>query len=163
MYLAFRERNTRYLTVNMKADWDYKKNGNRKKGNKEVVAACVFASMEEMHCVLKVTVTYLVTPWSRVLLEKLTGLQLLKKFPVFYRTQRFFAALTKPATGPYPEPDQSSPWPPTHFLEVHRNIILLFAPGSSKWPLSLMFPHKKPCVNISFPPYELHAPPIKFI
>ena len=26
------------------------------------------------------------TPWSRVLLEKLTGLQLRKKFPVFYRT-----------------------------------------------------------------------------
>jgi len=27
-----------------------------------------------------------VTPWSRVLLEKLTGLQLVKKFPAFYRT-----------------------------------------------------------------------------
>jgi hypothetical protein len=24
------------------------------------------------------------TPWSRVLLEKLTGLQLVKKFPAFY-------------------------------------------------------------------------------
>ena len=28
--------------------------------------------------------TYLLTPWSRVLLEKLTGLQLVKKFPAFY-------------------------------------------------------------------------------
>jgi hypothetical protein len=27
--------------------------------------------------------TYLLTPWSRVLLEKLTGLQLVKKFPAF--------------------------------------------------------------------------------
>jgi hypothetical protein len=27
--------------------------------------------------------TYLLTPWSRVLLDKLTGLQLVKKFPAF--------------------------------------------------------------------------------
>jgi hypothetical protein len=27
---------------------------------------------------------YLHTPWCRVLLEKLTGLQLVKKFPAFY-------------------------------------------------------------------------------
>ena len=30
--------------------------------------------------------TYLLTPWCRVLLEKLTGLQLVKKFPAFYGT-----------------------------------------------------------------------------
>jgi len=31
--------------------------------------------------------TYLLlTPWRRVLLEKLTGLQLVKKFPTFYGT-----------------------------------------------------------------------------
>jgi len=30
---------------------------------------------------------YLLTPWSRVLLEKLTGSQLVKKFPVFYRSR----------------------------------------------------------------------------
>jgi hypothetical protein len=38
--------------------------------------------------------TYLHTPWSRVLLEKLTGLQLVKKFPAFYGTRRFITALT---------------------------------------------------------------------
>ena len=38
--------------------------------------------------------TYLLTPWCRVLLEKLTGLQLVKKFPAFYGTQRFITALT---------------------------------------------------------------------
>jgi hypothetical protein len=37
---------------------------------------------------------FLLTPQSRVLLEKLTGLQLVKKFPVFYGTQRFVTALT---------------------------------------------------------------------
>ena len=37
---------------------------------------------------------YLLTPWCRVLLEMLTGLQLVKKFPSFHRTQRFITALT---------------------------------------------------------------------
>jgi len=36
---------------------------------------------------------YLLTPWCRVLLEKLTGLQLVKKFPVFHGTRRFITAL----------------------------------------------------------------------
>jgi hypothetical protein len=34
------------------------------------------------------------TPWSRVLLEKLTGSQLVKKFPAFYGTGRFITAFT---------------------------------------------------------------------
>ena len=38
--------------------------------------------------------TYLLTPRSRVLLEKLTGIQLVKKFPAFYGTRRYIAALT---------------------------------------------------------------------
>jgi hypothetical protein len=39
--------------------------------------------------------TYLLTPWSRVLLEKLTGSQPVKKFPAFYGTRRFIAAFTR--------------------------------------------------------------------
>jgi len=38
--------------------------------------------------------TYLLTPYSTVLLEKLTGLQLVKKFPAFYGTRRFITAFT---------------------------------------------------------------------
>ena len=37
---------------------------------------------------------YLLTPWCRVLLEKLTGSQLVKKFPAFHGTRRFITALT---------------------------------------------------------------------
>jgi len=37
---------------------------------------------------------YLLTPWSRVLLEKLNGFQLVKKFPAFYGTRRFITAIT---------------------------------------------------------------------
>ena len=36
----------------------------------------------------------LITPMCRVLLEKLTGLQLVKKFPAFHGTRRFITALT---------------------------------------------------------------------
>jgi hypothetical protein len=38
--------------------------------------------------------TYLLTPWGRVLLEKLIGLKPVKKFPVFYGTRRFITAFT---------------------------------------------------------------------
>jgi len=38
--------------------------------------------------------SYLRTPWCRVLLEKLTGLQLVKKFTTFHGTRRFITALT---------------------------------------------------------------------
>ena len=37
---------------------------------------------------------YLLTPWSRVLLENLTVPQLVKKFPVFYGTRKFITAFT---------------------------------------------------------------------
>ena len=39
-------------------------------------------------------VTYLLTPWSRVLLEKLTVSKPVKKFPAFYGTRMFSNALT---------------------------------------------------------------------
>ena len=44
--------------------------------------------------IMKFLVTYLLTPWCRVLLEKLTRLQLVKKFPAFYGTRKFITALT---------------------------------------------------------------------
>ena len=37
---------------------------------------------------------YSLTPWSRVLLEKLTDFQLVKKFPAFYGTRRFITEVT---------------------------------------------------------------------
>jgi len=36
---------------------------------------------------------HLLTSWCRVLFEKLTGLQLVKKFPAFYETRRFITEL----------------------------------------------------------------------
>jgi len=36
--------------------------------------------------------TYFLDPWSRILLEKLTGPQLVKKFSAFYGTKMFITA-----------------------------------------------------------------------
>ena len=55
------------------------------------------------------SLTYLLTPWCRVLLEKLTGLQLVKKFPAFYGTRRFITALTSVRHLSLPGPAQSNP------------------------------------------------------
>jgi len=46
---------------------------------------------------------YILTPWSKVLLEKLSSSQLVKKFPAFYGTQRFITAFMRPTTCPCPE------------------------------------------------------------
>ena len=37
----------------------------------------------------------LLIPWNRVLLEKLSGFQLVQKFPTFYGTQRFITTFTR--------------------------------------------------------------------
>ena len=84
--------------------------------------------------------TYLLTPCSTVLLEKLNGFQLVKNFLAYYGTRRYITAFTSAPTCSYPEPYQSSPYPPTHFLKIHLNIILPSTPGPSKWPLFLRFP-----------------------
>ena len=56
--------------------------------------------------------TYLLTPLSRVLLEKLTGLQVVKKFPTFLEPEGSSSYSQVPATCPYPEPTPSSPHNP---------------------------------------------------
>ena len=43
---------------------------------------------------LHLTVPYLLTPWSRIILENLTDSQLVKKFPTFYGSQRFIIMFT---------------------------------------------------------------------
>jgi len=44
--------------------------------------------------------TYLITPWSGVLFDNLTGFQLVKKFTAFYETERFISDSQVPVTCP---------------------------------------------------------------
>ena len=93
-------------------------------------------------------ITYYHTPRSRVLLEQLSGSQLVKKFPAFYGTESSLPRLQVPATCPYLEPAQSSSCLQFHFLKIHLIIILPSMPGSYRWSLSLRFPHHIPVSSI---------------
>ena len=77
-----------------------------------------------------VTVTPYLTACSRVLLEKLTGSQS-RNSPHFMEAESSLTHIQVPATCPYPEPGQSSPCPPSHFLKIHLNNILPLLPGYS--------------------------------
>ena len=61
----------------------------RENQNTHFVLNCIFS--RKSWCLWD---TYLLTPRSRVLLEKLTGLQLVKKLPTFYGNRRFITAFT---------------------------------------------------------------------
>ena len=73
----------------------------------------------------------LLTPWRRVLLEKLTGLQLVKKFPALHGTRRFITALTSvrhlslswasPIQSIYPHPTS---WRSILILSTHLRLGL---------------------------------------
>jgi hypothetical protein len=90
-----------------------------------------------------------------VLLEKLTGLQLVKESPAFYGTLRFLAAFTTPVSIL----SQLNPIhiPTSHFLKIHLIIILPSTYGSPQWSLSLRFPHQNP-VHACFLPHPRYIP-----
>ena len=101
------------------------------------------------------TLTYLLTPWCRVLLEKLTGLQLVKKFPAFHETRRFITALTSvrhlslswtnPIQSIYPHPTS---WRSILILSTHLRL------GLPSGLLPSCFPTKTLYTTLSSP---MHA------
>ena len=107
-------------------------------------------------------VTNLLIPWSSILLENLTGSQLLKKLPAFYGTRRFITAFRRArhlflswarsnqSMPPHPTSEDSSNYYPPNYAWVFQ--VASFPQVSPP----------KPCIRLSSPPYALHAPPISF-
>jgi len=53
-----------------------------------------YTSGKYQYDIRSILTSYLLNPCSRVLLEKLTGFQLVKKFPAFYGARSFITAVT---------------------------------------------------------------------
>ena len=89
------------------------------------------------------TFTYLLSPWCRILLEKLTGFQLIKKFPAFYGTRRFITAFTRARhlSLSRVRSNQSVPPHPTSW----RCILILFS-HLRLGPPSGLFPSGFPAI-----------------
>ena len=81
----------------------------------------------------------LLTPWCRVLLEKLTGLQLAKKFPAFHGTRRFITALTsvRHLSLSWASPIQSIYPHPTSWLPSVRQVSIQTTPILRHTPYSV--------------------------
>ena len=95
---------------------------------------------------LNYLLTYLFTPWCRVLLEKLTGVQLVKKFPEFHGTRRFITALTSvcclspswasPIQSIYPHPTS---WRSILILSTHLRLGLPSGLFPSGFPTKTLY------------------------
>jgi len=81
---------------------------------------------------------YLLTPRSRVLLEKLTGLQVVKKFHAFYGTRRSITAFTSARHLSLSWASSIQSIPP--HLTSRRSILLLSSDLRLAHPSGL-FPH----------------------
>ena len=100
--------------------------------------------------------TYLLTPWSRVLREKLA---------VFAANQEIPRILWNPShyrihNCPPSVPILSQLYPvstPSHFLKVHLNIIIPSTSGSPQLSLYIGFPHYNP-VHYSLLLHVQHMP-----
>ena len=115
-------------------------------------------------CISRLTfllITYLLayslTQWSRVLLEKLTGSQLVKKFPAIYGNRRFITEFTETRQPFISWARSIHSMLPSHFLKIPLIVILPSTPGSSKLFLFLRFTNQKH-VNTSPFPHTCYMP-----
>ena len=113
-------------------------------------------------CVFRQT-TYLLTPWSRVLLEKLTGFAANQEIPRnLWNPKVHYSTHKRPPPVPILSQLHPVPTTPSHFLKIHLNIILASTSWSPQWSLSLRFPdqnlvHTSPFLHTCHMPRLSHS------
>ena len=88
------------------------------------------------------TWTWELTPWSRVLLHKLTVPKLVKKFPLFSGTKCSLSCSQQPSFVSIFSNLNQLHFVPLQFLKIYFNISLPFASSSSNWFYSSRLRHQ---------------------
>ena len=70
---------------------------------------------------------------EQVLLEKLTDLQVLRKFPAFYGTRKFITALTRASHLSLSLARSFEAMPSSHLVKIYFNSFLSSTPGYCRW------------------------------
>ena len=134
----------------------------RRMSDMRVVCACFWSQTHERFITFALRRMNLLTSWSWILLEKLTGYQLVKKFPAFFGTPRFITAFT---IASHLSLSWASSIQSMHLLPTSWGSILNYPPiydwVSQVDSVPQVSPPKS-CMRLSSPSV-LHAPLISLI